>query len=125
LERVALNLDDSEFPDNRGDIRIGQPIQINGPPAYWSTLPLPQLMAALFACGVPAGISNHAGTFVCNHVFYRSCYEIQQMGLNTRCGLVHVPLMAEQAEVRSGSGPSLPIESMVRAVECCLMALEK
>jgi pyroglutamyl-peptidase len=63
LERVALNLDDSDAPDNSGEIIQGQLIASQGPATYWSSLPLTGMLEALDRLGVPAVISNHAGTF--------------------------------------------------------------
>ena len=70
LERVALNLDDTEAPDNAGRIHAAKRIVKGGPLAYESTLPIIKMRERLRARGIPAAISNHAGTYVCNHVFY-------------------------------------------------------
>jgi len=95
-ERFAVNLNDANLADNKGHIRIDQPIHQGTPTAYESTLPLKELVSALKAEGIPASLSLTAGAFVCNHVFY----ELQNAlkGTNIQSGFVHVPLMREQAE---------------------------
>ena len=119
LERVALNIDDSETPDNRGDAPSARIIQPRGPVAYWSTLPLEILMDVLKGLGVPAEISSHAGTYVCNHVFYSARHEIEQLNAAVQCGLIHVPLMLEQAEA-IGTTFVLPLAVMAEAVTSCI-----
>jgi pyroglutamyl-peptidase len=120
LERVALNLDDAQEPDNAGMVATGRPIVPGGPAAYWSTVPLEALKQAIAAREIPVRISNHAGTYVCNHVFYVARHEIEQLGLDARCGLIHVPLMTEQLGGMDVDLPSLPLEVLVEAAQCCL-----
>ncbi len=123
LERVALNLNDSLRPDNGGDLARGRPVDPAGPIAYWSTLPLDGMLAALKERDIPAVISNHAGAYVCNHVFYTARREIERLGRETPCGFVHVSLMTEQAITPPAPGARLPLATMVDAVECCLGVL--
>jgi pyroglutamyl-peptidase len=118
LERFALNIDDAPLPDNAGVAAAGRPIVADGPPAYTSTLPLPSLLDALQAKGIPAVISNHAGTYVCNHVFYVARHLIEQTGSQIPCGFVHVPQIASEDDQ-----PGLPLAALIEAVECCLDAL--
>jgi pyroglutamyl-peptidase len=70
LERVAINIDDARIPDNKGRQPVDLPVVAGGPPAYFTTLPIKAAVAALRDVGLPAVVSNSAGTFVCNHVFY-------------------------------------------------------
>ena len=72
LERVALNLDDAAKPDNAGVLRDGQPIDPSGPPAFISELPLGNFCEPFRAARVPATVSNHAGAYICNRVYYHS-----------------------------------------------------
>lgn len=120
LERVALNLNDAAIPDNAGDLATGRLIDPAGPPAYWSNLPLDTMLAALQARGIPAAISNHAGAYVCNHVFYVARRELERMGSGAACGFIHVPPLSEPADHSDG----LPLAIMMDAVECCLEILE-
>ena len=116
LERVALNLDDSGMPDNAGEIIQGQLIQENGPAAYFSSLPLPAILEAMGGLGIPATISNHAGTFLCNHIFYVARQQVEELGIPCRCGLIHVPGVS--MEVAGGAG--LPLAMMVEGIERCI-----
>lgn len=123
LERVALNLNDAAIPDNSGDLASGRLVDPTGPIGYWSTLPLDAMLAALKERDIPAIISNHAGAYVCNHVFYTARCEVERLGRETPCGFVHVPLMTEQAITPPAPGASLPLATMVEAVKCCLAVL--
>ena len=76
------------------------------------------MLAALRSASVPSAITNHAGTFVCNHVFYSALHEAEQAGLPTRCGFLHLPALAT-TETSGG----LPLGTMIDAVECCLRAI--
>jgi pyroglutamyl-peptidase len=111
-ERVALNLDDARIPDNAGRQPVDRPIVRPGPAAYWSTLPIKAMVAALQLRGIPASVSQTAGTFVCNHVFYGLMHELRGQK-QIRGGFIHVPFLPEQAQ---GGQASLPLETMVAAV---------
>jgi pyroglutamyl-peptidase len=117
LERVAINVDDARIPDNVGKQPIDEAIAADGPAAYFSTLPIKSIAHALLEVGVRAEISQTAGTFVCNHVFYGLMRTAEARGL--RAGFVHVPLLPEQA-ARMARGPvmppSMPLEDMVRGL---------
>jgi pyroglutamyl-peptidase len=123
LEHVALNVDCTEAPDNAGDAPTGRRIVPEGPVGYWSTLPVEHMLAALREHGFPATISHHAGTYVCNHVFYTARHEIEQIGSDAWCGFLHVPLMTEQARTEQEQATSMPLNEQVNAVECCLEVL--
>ena len=99
-------------------------IDPSGPIGYWSTLPLDAMLQALKERDIPAIISNHAGAYVCNHVFYTARREIERLGWETPCGFIHVPLMTEQGVTPPAPGASLPLATMVDAVECCLSVLD-
>jgi pyroglutamyl-peptidase len=113
-ERVAINVDDARIPDNAGHQPIDRPVVRGGPAAYWSTLPIKAMVAALKAEGIPAAISQTAGTFVCNHVFYGLMHELRWQK-RIRGGFVHVPWTLEQAATRKG--PGLSLEQMIRGIE--------
>lgn len=121
LERVALNLDDCEVPDNSGEIAEGRLIEAEGPAAYWSSLPLMDMLEALERLGVPAVISNHAGTFLCNHIFYVARHRVEQLGIPCRCGFIHVPGVS--TGITDGTDCGLPIALMIEGIECCLDVL--
>ena len=69
--------------------------------------------AALRARGVPAEVSQTAGTFVCNHVFYALQHALA--GTRVRSGFVHLPYLPEQAAAWPGA-PGLPLATMVEGV---------
>lgn len=110
-ERVALNVDDARIADNAGCQPIDRPIAKRGPAAYWSTLPIKAIVAALRRRGIPASVSQTAGTFVCNHVFYGLMHELRAQG-KRRGGFIHLPFLPEQAKDQ----PSLPLETMTAAI---------
>lgn len=96
LERVAINLQDARIPDNAGAQPIDEPVIADGPAAYFSTLPLKAMLAALQEAGVPAEISHTAGTYVCNHIAYAMLHlATKQRGV--RAGFIHIPYLPAQA----------------------------
>jgi pyroglutamyl-peptidase len=111
-ERIAINIDDARLPDNAGAQPVDRPVVRGGPAAYWSTLPIKASVAALRERGVPASVSQTAGTFVCNHVFYGLMHALRRRR-GVRGGFVHVPSMTEQV---AGREPSLPLATMVAAI---------
>jgi pyroglutamyl-peptidase len=119
-EKVAINLDDARLADNEGVMRNDVKILDNGPDAYFSTLPINEIVDALKAQGIPASVSLSAGAFLCNHVFYVA--QNKFAGTNVRSGFVHVPLMDSQAPEFPGL-PTMPLDQMVTAVRVMLEAL--
>lgn len=115
VERVAINVDDARIPDNLGARPIDRPIVAGGPVAYWSTLPIKAIVHALTDAKIPAEVSQTAGTFVCNHVFYALMHALE--GTPTRGGFVHVPYLPEQVQRVGRGAPSLPLSEVVRALE--------
>lgn len=73
-ERVGINVDDARIADNEGQQPIDECIQQDGAAAYFSNLPVKRMTEAIKANGVPARLSNTAGTFVCNHILYQLGY---------------------------------------------------
>ena len=123
VERVAINVQDARIPDNAGAQPIDVPVIAGGPAAYFSTLPIKTLVAGLKAAGFPASVSQTAGTFVCNQVFYALQHTLAGLGVHS--GFVHLPLLPEQAA--HWKGPSLPswpaslqIAGMTRALTLLL-----
>jgi pyroglutamyl-peptidase len=118
-ERVAINVDDARIADNAGQQPVDRPIVKDGPSAYWSTLPIKAIVHALQKRGIPAAVSQTAGTFVCNHVFYGLMHELAGQK-QIRGGFIHVPYLPEQTNEAAGTEatgkPSLPLETMTRAI---------
>jgi pyroglutamyl-peptidase len=117
FERVAINLDDARLADNAGRVLIDQPIVAGGPTAHLTTLPVKEMVAAVRAEGIAAGLSTTAGTFVCNHIFYAMQHELAETSVVS--GFIHVPLMAEQAGEFEGL-PTMPLDQQVRAIEVAI-----
>lgn len=90
LERVAVNVVDARIADNDGAAPVDEPVVAGGPAAYFSTLPLKAGLEALRGAGIPAAVSNSAGTYVCNTVFYALQHELAARA-GVRSGFVHVP----------------------------------
>ena len=117
FERVAINLDDARLADNAGRTVTDQPIVEGGPEAKFTTLPVKEMVAAVRAEGIAAGLSTTAGTFVCNHIFYAMQHALA--GTSVLSGFIHVPLMAEQAADFAGL-PTMPLDQQVRAIEIAI-----
>jgi pyroglutamyl-peptidase len=118
LERVAINLDDARIADNAGAQPIDRPVVAGGAAARFTTLPIKAMVAALRAAGHAAEVSNSAGTFVCNHLFY-GLQHLLKARRTARSGFMHLPLLPEQADARPGQ-PSLPLATMIDAVAIAL-----
>jgi pyroglutamyl-peptidase len=113
IERVAINVDDARIADNAGAQPIDVTIAADGPAAYFATLPIKAIVRDLRAAGVPAMVSQTAGTFVCNHVFYGLMDGIARHGLTgTRGGFIHIPYLPEQAARHPGA-PSLALDTLI------------
>jgi pyroglutamyl-peptidase len=123
LERVAINVMDYRIPDNGGFQAAGEPCRRAGPPAYFSTLPLGAILAALTAEGIPAYVSNTAGTFLCNETLYGTLHQVHTRGLATRAGFLHLPLLPAMVAAAGLELPSMDLGLMVRGVEVALRVI--
>ncbi len=110
-ERVAINLADARIPDNDGAQPVDRPVVDGGPVAYFATLPVKAIAAALDNEGIPAAVSHSAGTFVCNHVMYTV---LDAAAPDVRAGFVHLPYARDSAPEGAAS---LPLDDIVRALE--------
>jgi pyroglutamyl-peptidase len=121
IERAALNVDDARIPDNLGRQPIDAAVVAGGPAAYFSTLPIKAIARDLRAAGVAAAVSNTAGTFVCNHVFYALMHRLASARAlaGTRGGFVHVPYTPEQVAGRPGV-PAMALETQVEGIRQAL-----
>ncbi|MBX3713926.1 MAG: pyroglutamyl-peptidase I [Lysobacter sp.] len=117
LERVAINVNDARIPDNAGAQPIDTPVVRRGPAAYFTTLPIKAMHADLRAAGIPAEISQTAGTFVCNQVFYVLMHALA--GTRIRGGFVHIPFLPQQVEAMPGT-PSLDLDTIVAGLQVCI-----
>jgi pyroglutamyl-peptidase len=119
VERVAINIDDARIPDNGGNQPIDRPVVSGGPAAYFATLPIKAAVAALRGAGLPAAVSNSAGTFLCNHVFYGLMHLAATATGRFRGGFLHVPYLPSQAALAPGA-PSMALEQIVEGIEIIL-----
>ena len=122
LERVAININDARIADNVGAQPTDSPVVHGGPSAYFSTLPIKAIVQEVTSLGIAAQVSQTAGTFVCNHVFYTMMHALAQRTAlaHTTAGFIHVPWLPEQGS------PSMPLADMVRAIRQAIRcALER
>lgn len=112
-ERIAANLADARMPDNGGYTPVDEPVVVDGPSAYFSTLPVKAIVESLTTAALPAGLSLTAGTYVCNTVFYAVQHHLR--AANVRSGFIHVPLMTEQADEFPGL-PTMALDDLVRGI---------
>ncbi len=119
LERVAINVQDARIRDNDGKQPIDKPVVADGPAAHFATLPIKACVAAMRKAGLPAAVSNTAGTFVCNHIFYALMDIASAHLIPMRGGFLHIPYVPEQA-ARLGGAPSMAVEDIVRGIEIIL-----
>ena len=122
-ERVAINLDDARIPDNEGNQPIDRPIFADGAPAYFSTLPIKAMARSIRDAGIPASVSNTAGTFVCNHLMYGVLYTLEKQHRGVRSGFMHVPAAPSQAAHRSAPIPSMSIGDIAAGIEAAIGAI--
>ncbi|CAM3599892.1 pyroglutamyl-peptidase I [Parendozoicomonas haliclonae] len=114
-ERIAINVDDFRIPDNEGNQAIDLPVVEGGPAAYFTTLPIKAMVKAMGEAGVTSSVSNTAGTFVCNHLFYGVMHALRDT--NIKAGFIHIPLIPEQSI--KGERPSMMLEAIVKGLRVC------
>ncbi|MDJ0321923.1 pyroglutamyl-peptidase I [Pseudarthrobacter sp. PS3-L1] len=100
LERVAINCDDARIADNRGNSPVDSPVVNGGPTAYFSSLPIKAALGSVKQAGIAVEISQTAGTFVCNHIFY-SLMHLLAARDGVRGGFIHIP--SDPGHVAAGS----------------------
>ena len=121
-ERVAINQDDARIPDNQGNQQIDTPIRLDGQAAYFSTLPIKAMVQAIKEEGLPATVSNTAGTFVCNHLMYQALYLADKKFSHMRAGFMHIPYMTEQV-LNKPNTASMCLTDIVRGIEAAIGAI--
>jgi pyroglutamyl-peptidase len=121
VERVAINIDDARIPDNSGAQPVDEAIAENGPPAYFATVPVKAMARAIRAEGIPAEVSNSAGTYVCNHVMYGVLHYLAASGRKARAGFIHVPY-AESQVLDKRDAPAMAVESMAKGIQAAIAA---
>ena len=120
LERVAVNVMDYSRPDAHGQVLRDRPCVADGPAAYLATLPLRDMLAALAADGIPAYVSNTAGTYLCNDVSYTTLHALAEAGRPIPAGFIHLPFLPSMVAAHDLEEPSMDLTVMVRALELAL-----
>ncbi len=115
IERVAINVDDARIPDNQGQQPVDEPIVAGGPAAYFSTLPIKAMVSSMREAGIPAAVSQTAGTYVCNHVMYGLLHRLSGQR-EVKGGFIHIPYLPEQAASHPGA-PSMAASTVLFALE--------
>ena len=116
MERIAINVDDARIPDNISQQPIDEAIQLDGEAAYFTTLPIKRIVKAIREAGIPAEVSNSAGTFVCNHIMYQALFAATKANKPFKAGFMHIPFIPEQTTDK----PSLPLEESTKAVQIAI-----
>ncbi len=121
-ERVAINLDDGRITDNAGYQPLDQTIQLDGATAYFTQLPIKAMTKAIREVGLPAAVSNSAGTFVCNHIFYQVQYQRAKFFPDIKAGFIHIPYLPEQV-ISKPQMPSLSLADDIKGLIAAISAI--
>ena len=122
-ERVAINLADARIPDNAGEQPSDEPLQADGPTAYFATIPIKAMVQNVREHGLPCHVSFTAGTYVCNCVMYNVLHLCATKYPNIRAGFIHVPFACEQVVGKASTMASMPLETIAKSLEYCIEAV--
>ena len=114
-ERIAVNIRDARIPDNAGNQPGGEQIAPDGPAAYFATVPVKEMAAAIENAGIAASVSNSAGAFVCNDTLYSLLHHYAHT--DVKVGFIHVPYLPEQGQ------PNMELEVITKALEAAIEAI--
>jgi pyroglutamyl-peptidase len=115
LERVAINIGDARNPYNCGYHPVDERLNEEGPAAHFTKLPIRAMLEALKEAKIPAEISNSAGTYGCNQIFYHLMDYLSRERLDIPAGFIHVPCLPEQ--VVDKKMPSMAVDLTAKALE--------
>jgi pyroglutamyl-peptidase len=124
IERVAVNLMDYRIKDNAGNLIQDQPIIPGGPPAYFCTLSVREIMEAVQKAGVPAQLSLSAGAFLCNQVIYTLLHHLDTNKIDIPAGFIHLPSLHEQVTEEQPIKPSMNLQTLVLGIETVIEFLK-
>lgn len=124
IERIGINIDDARIADNVGFSPVDHPIRADGPAAYFSNLPIKAMVNAIRNQGIPAAVSNTAGTFVCNHILYGLMDYIQTKAPEIRGGFIHVPYTTDFSQDYPEQ-PMMALDDLVWAMEIAITCIAK
>ena len=120
VERIGINIDDARIPDNEGNQPIDKSIIEDArQAAYFSTLPIKAMVEEMNIGSIEATVSNTAGTFVCNHILFRTLHYAVVNNLKYRAGFIHVPCTREQAKEKSDM-PYMELMDIVKGLEAAI-----
>lgn len=122
VEQVAINLAEARIPDNDGEQPVGQPLREDGDTAYFATVPVKAMVAAIREAGMPAFVSYTAGTFVCNSIMYHVLYLLDRRFPGVKGGFIHVPYAPEQVVDKPNGTPFMPLGEIARGLEAAIAA---
>lgn len=122
VERVGINCDDARIPDNKGNQMIDVPVYADGPSAYFSNLPIKAIVENIQKQGIPASVSNTAGTFVCNHVLYGVRYLVEKKYPGKRSGFIHIPYLPQQVIDKKNTA-CMSLETIIAGLEAAIEAV--
>ena len=124
VERVAINLNNCRssngqkiIADNAGDMPVDAPIVEGAPQAYFSNLPVWDMVKVIQEAGVEAAVSYTAGAYVCNHVMYTVLHEAATNYPEMKAGFIHVPFLPEQ---NPATGYTMELDDMVKGIQAIL-----
>jgi len=120
VERVAVNVMDYTVPDNAGCVKSDEPCVVSGPVAYFATLPVRAIVDRMVAAGIPAYVSDTAGTYLCNQTLYTTLHALAGQTTCPRVGFIHVPLLPAMVAATGVDAPSMDLPLMRRGVEIAL-----
>ena len=122
VERVGINVNDFRIKDNEGNQPVDEAIYEDGDAAYFSKLPIKAMVSEIRKAGIPASVSNSAGTFVCNHVLYGVCYMVEHEFKGKKSGFIHIPFLPEQVVEKAGYA-SMSLDCIKDALVAAIKAM--
>ena len=123
VEKVAINFADARIPDNNGEQPLDEPLQADGPAAYFATLPVKAMVQHVKEAGLPCYLSFTAGTYVCNSIMYNVLYMCEKRYPGIRAGFIHVPYACGQVIDKANTTPSMPLETIAKSLEYAIEAV--
>jgi len=123
LERIAVNLQDYELPDNRGERIVDQPIRVDGPTGYFSTLPLQSIYESIQQADIPVEYSLSAGAYLCNQAFYLVMDYSAGLKQPVPAGFIHLPSLPQQAARRTPPSPSMELGMTLKGIRLAVQAI--
>ncbi len=128
IEAVGRNWISIKGGDNGGNVRLGEAIMPGAAETYASTFASRSIVEALVAAGIPAFLSEDAGSHLCNHFLFTALHRVVgRPGQKApACGFIHLPGLPQMVAAPSGADPKAPpspsmsLEVMIQAVELAL-----